>query len=237
MTSILRMTMKLVLIIIVGVILFVTVGLLMLKHDLVSYKNYWEKRALNSAQPGSILYVALGDSAAQGIGASTPEKGYVGLLANRLEEESSQPVHVVNISVSGAKVADVTKNQIPKLKNLPINADTVVTLDIGANDMRNFEPIGFTKSMDELMRGLPPQTVLSDIPYFGGGILKASEPSAVTASAIIRELAQKYNLRMAELHQITTERDKLHGYAADFFHPNNTAYRNWYLAFAEKLFE
>lgn len=229
--------MKVVLIIIVGVILFLTVGLLILKHDLTSYKNYWDKRAISTEQQGSILYVALGDSAAQGIGASQPEKGYVGLLANRLAAETGKTINVVNISLSGAKVVDVTKNQIPKLDKLPITPETIVTLDIGGNDMLRFEAVEFRQNMDNLMSKLPAQTVVADIPYFGGGRARKSQPNAVEASQIIRELAQKYNLEMAELQKTTKERDNLGTYAADLFHPNNRGYRNWYQAYNAVLFE
>ena len=43
--------------------------------------DYW---SVPRGEAGGLLYVALGDSAAQGIGASHPDRGYVGLLADRL---------------------------------------------------------------------------------------------------------------------------------------------------------
>ena len=53
--------------------------LLRLRGDVSAYAKYWKSRP----SEGSFTYVALGDSAAQGLGASRPELGYVGLLADR----------------------------------------------------------------------------------------------------------------------------------------------------------
>src|SRR5690606_20312357 len=90
-----------------------------------------------------LVYVALGDSTAQAIGASKPEYGYVGLVKEYLENKTNKNVAVINISVSGAKLSDVIAEQIPKLKDLP-KAD-VLTIEIGANDVINFNRKKFEK--------------------------------------------------------------------------------------------
>ena len=62
------------------------------------------QRGPSHGEPGDLVYVALGDSAAQGIGASTSDNGYVGLVADRLRERTGNPVLGVNLSRSGATV-------------------------------------------------------------------------------------------------------------------------------------
>lgn len=62
---------------------------------------------------GGLLYVAPGDSAAQGIGASDPQRGYVGLLAKRLRDNAGRPVQIVKLSRSGARIKDVLDTQVP----------------------------------------------------------------------------------------------------------------------------
>ncbi|MEO5743679.1 MAG: hypothetical protein ABIQ53_03685, partial [Terracoccus sp.] len=52
-----------------------------LRGEVARYGRYWAQPRGGNA---GILYVALGDSTAQGIGASRPERGYVGLIAERL---------------------------------------------------------------------------------------------------------------------------------------------------------
>ena len=65
---------------------------------------WWREQA---KVDGDLLYVALGDSTAQGIGASRPVNGYVGILADRIRALSGRTVRTVNLSVSGARVADL----------------------------------------------------------------------------------------------------------------------------------
>src|SRR6187431_2394882 len=77
---------------------------------------YWFERLTNAipinsdwwkaqrAKNGELLYVAIGDSAAQGIGASRPGRSYVGLVAARIRSISSLQLRVVNLGISGATV-------------------------------------------------------------------------------------------------------------------------------------
>ena len=88
------------------------VKLVRIAHSVESYRTYW---AEPQGEPGGLVYVALGDSAAQAIGASRPERGYVGLLAERMREQSGQPVQVINLSSSGATIRDLLEEQLPRL--------------------------------------------------------------------------------------------------------------------------
>lgn len=227
-------------IIIVGLVILILVLVeLMLLQRLSAqrsvYKNYWETRAQAQILPSAITYVALGDSTAQGIGATRPEKGYVGLLVDALAQKNQQPVHIINLSRSGAKMQDVLDRQLPELKKLILSPDTVITLDIGSNNIRGYHAQEFEVSMDQILKQLPPQTVVGDIPYFGGGRGNGGESSASDASVIIANLAKKYNLRLAQLHQATRQGHSIRDFAADCFHPSNRAYQKWFNAFWDVL--
>lgn len=80
-----------------------------------AYATYWEQPR---GEAGGLLYVALGDSAAQGIGASRPERGYVGLIAQRLRDSTGKSVQVVNLSRAGARIGDVLDRQLPAVAAL-----------------------------------------------------------------------------------------------------------------------
>ncbi len=216
---------------IAGLLMVLSMRLLLLKRDVAQYRDYWTKRAQTVNANSAHTYVVLGDSTAQAIGASSPEKGYVGRLAAELEAKTNQPVKVINFSVSGAKVQDVLNQQLPKLLGMSIDDDTIVTLSVGANDMRSFDDETFRAQMEELLSQLPPQTIVADIPYFGGGRYASHEKNAKRASVIIEQLATKYGLRIAPLHLVTQHRDQWRNYAADFFHPSDKGYENWYQAF------
>lgn len=227
---------------IVGLLLLVLVvvegvRLVQLSRQTEDYKKYWQERADGPVAENALTYVALGDSTAQGIGASKPQNGYVGLLAERLQEKSGRPVHVINLSVTGARVADVINGQIPRLQQLDLAEDAVVTLGIGSNNIRSFGAEDFRQNFRELASMLPEQAVIADVPYFGGGRANSGEKSALEASQIIRDVADQYNFPVAPLHEVTKDGDSIRNYAADFFHPSDRAYKLWSDAFWQILSE
>lgn len=224
--------MKLLLILIAVFAASLLIGLLGLYSQIPRYQKYWNKQAAQLATDDALVYVALGDSTAQGVGASSPRSGYVGRVAEALAQKHGRPVHVINLSKSGARLSDCLRDQLPSLKH--IHAD-VVTIEIGANDMGNLDKATFENDMDELMTRLPKQTVISDVPYFGGGRKRSLEPNVLAASLIINNLAAKHGLRVAPLHQVTKERDSVWTMSMDFLHPSNLGYRNWFHAFWQIL--
>ena len=186
------------------------------------YAAYWVQRA---GGDGELLYVALGDSAAQGVGASRPDRGYVGLLAERLAATTGRTVRVVNLSLSGARSGDVLRDQIPRLAEL---RPDVVTLAVGGNDVGRTAAATFRRTMDEVAAALPPGAFVADVPDFLGGPRRAE---ARTFAAIVREVvAARRDLVPVELERGTGGlgwRD----FAPDFFHPDDSGYAAWADAF------
>ncbi|MDQ3610495.1 MAG: SGNH/GDSL hydrolase family protein [Actinomycetota bacterium] len=107
------------------------IKLVRLTRSVMTYGQYW---STSSGTPGGLVYVALGDSAAQGIGASQPERSYVGRLAEKMRERSGCEVLVVNLSMSGATVRDVVDAQLPRLLAMPVRPD-IITVAVGGNDI------------------------------------------------------------------------------------------------------
>ncbi|HTE57688.1 MAG TPA: SGNH/GDSL hydrolase family protein [Verrucomicrobiae bacterium] len=194
------------------------------------YAAHWRQTA-GLPQENQIRYIALGDSTAQAIGASKPTKGYVGLVAGALSQKHKASVHVTNISVSGATVRDALEKQLPQLQYMLTTPATVLTIEIGANDMKNYHQQEFGSQIDQLFSQLPKQTVVSTIPYFGHGRYWRLEKNVRPANAIIEKAAKHYGLRVAPLYDVTKQRDNPLVYAADYFHPSNRGYRNWFDAF------
>ncbi len=133
------------------IVLFV-LSLFELWTQLARYQSYWTRQ--NKSAEGDITYVALGDSTAQAIGASHPSKGYVGIISKQLAEERGTTVKTINLSKSGAKIKDALNTQLPAMEKLGVTDQTVVTIEIGANDIISFDPIEFELQMDELMERL-----------------------------------------------------------------------------------
>ena len=189
------------------------------------YAEAWQQRA---ATTGEITYVALGDSAAQGLGASAPDLGYVGLLASMGQQRSGRVIHVHNLSASGAKVKDVLETQVPVLAG--IRAD-IVTCAVGGNDVRRLNPARFEHDLRLVVDALPAHALVADVPCFYGGAL---EQRARQAAAIARDVIDRAGRVLVELHRATEARtrDEVRGdFAVDMFHPNNRGYTVWAAAF------
>ena len=226
--------------ILLGVVFLLGLLALILGGELYSqvgrYQTYWNRRNQQPANKGELVYVALGDSTAQGIGASKPQNGYVGLIAKELEKRFDQPVRTLNFSKTRAKLSDALERQLPLLEKCNIPGDAIVTVEIGANDMGSFNAAEFEAQMDELMRRLPRQTIISDMPYFGGGRFKHLETNVQQANLIVHRLAKKHNFRTANLHEYTSKDNWLRDYAVDRFHPSNYNYKTaWAPAFLEQI--
>lgn len=213
-----------------GVLIVIVAGIwLILSLQISRYGQYWQKRAQAVSPPGALIYVALGNSAAQGVGASNPANGYVGLLADKLEAKTGRPVQVINLSVSGAKVADVVNDQLPKLAALARPAD-IITLEIGANDIKTFEQTAFRRDFSAVLDRLPTSTFVADIAYFGNGRYRRNESRAARASDIIAELSRGRGTKFVPLHAVTKRAGwRVNG--LDLFHPGNWGHQVWAEAF------
>lgn len=203
------------------------ISLLQIRASLTSYAQYWRQR---SSQNGELTYVALGDSAAQGIGASSPQHGYVSVIADRMALKTGKTIRVVNLSVSGAKLQDVIDKQIPQLKNYQPD---FVTIEAGANDLVSFDAVTFEARFDSLVQLLPAGTVVANMPNFGGRLKRVHEVN--TANQIITKAATRSNLPLADLYAATKSHESPLNYAADFFHPSSRGYKNWANAFWDIL--
>ncbi len=207
-------------------ILFISgaIGLIMLRYNVAAYADYWKGRA---NQPGEFLYIALGDSAAQSLGASKPEYGYVGRIASNIEQATGRKVRVINLSVTGATVEDALREQVPELATYDPD---LVTAEIGANDMRRYTPGQFSVDYERFLQALPPgRSVVSNMPVFGGR--DNTTRHAADASQTIRELTAAYQIPMADLFGELSNRQSPWIYASDLFHPNNRGYVIWHDAF------
>ena len=181
------------------------------------------------AKDGELLYVALGDSAAQGVGASQPSRSYVGLIAQHLRQRTGRSVRVVNLSISGARLREVIALQLAPLRLL---SPDIVTVAVGANDMPTFERDRFTRELAEVFDSLPAGSIVAEMPSF---YLGSSERNVRAANAIVHRLAAEHGFDVAPLHARTRRQGAalyaLNRVSVDFFHPNDRGYRVWASAF------
>ena len=197
---------------------------------LESRRARWRERA---RRQGELLYVALGDSAAQGVGTHRLDASYVGLLATRLRRLTGQSVRVVNLSRYGARVSDVTAEQLPALAELSrVQSPDLVTLTAGSNDVRDFDADAFGDDLERLLSGLPQHTIVGDVPCFHVG---DRELDPLIAARVVDGRTRAHGMTAAPLHRVTEFRrgwGSVPDFSWDQFHPSARGYRVWESAFA-----
>lgn len=209
------------------------------------FRRYWERhlqaelaRLDQIAQVGGempLIYVALGDSAAQGLGARVVQEGYVPRLARALEEMSGREVVLLNLSLSGGTIQSVLGTQLPQLRGLkvagePLRPD-VVSLDIGGNDVLQpwLSQDEFAAYVERLEGELPAGSFVMNIPSFG---VMTADARAEEFSASIDRLESHRVIDIRSISQSLPMATYLFSYhAIDLFHPNSP----WYAVWAQEL--
>ena len=229
----------------------VAVGrLLRLDSQRGDYRRAWEDHALATlahldaqAARGEDLpftIVALGDSSTQGIGASRVEEGYVARLASAIRMTLGREVALLNISVSGGTSETVVLAELPQLTGLDLPGRGVTpdlfVLNIGGNDvmLQDMGVDAFAEHMTTISSALPAGSLIGNIPSFG--VLR-SESRAAEMSGVVDEVATRAGHHVVDLRALSQEfsvAKYTFGYhAADFFHPNSSAYADWAQRFAD----
>ena len=200
-------------------------GVTAMREDCAAFARHWQAhndRLLSLEGP---LWVVLGDSTAQGLGALSPDGGYVGQVLAELRGHTGLPWRVLNLSVSGSLTRDVLGTQLPLV---PAHAD-LVTCGIGVNDILYTSPAKLFADLRALIAAVPDQTVLLDLPLPAGcwGFLgRASMPYVTRINRTIHQAAATRGLPVAEVsaHFLPPWAGK---FASDRFHPSQDGYRDW----------
>jgi lysophospholipase L1-like esterase len=181
------------------------------------FAEAWAQANASALTGSGPLWVALGDSMTQGIGAASIDGGWVGQLRDRYRS-GGIAVRVVNLSVTGARIGDVLRRQVSALRALGVEPDLVTVL-AGANDMvgarrRRAAP----PQMESLLAALPPgRTVVATLP-------RRNRAASAVNAAIDRAAAR------GDVHTADTRGKKLRSLlgsrADDHFHPNERGYRD-----------
>lgn len=216
------------------------------------FRRQWEEHllatveALNDvADRGEelpLIYMALGDSAAQGLGATNFEEGYVPRIAAALRQTSGRDVALLNISLSGGTAASVLGTQIPQLNGMLIGGQPIIpdilTLDIGGNDVgvTDLSIEDFGVRMDRIVAQLPQPAVIANIPTFKP---LRTEKRASALSLQIERAARKYGAGVVRLEELSNTfglwEYMTHYHAPDMFHPNSAWYERWAQLFMDEI--
>ena len=181
-----------------------------------TYRADWERANAIAGSGEGPLWLVLGDSAAQGVGASAYDRGYVGVVLQRLRASTGQPWRVVNLSRSGARTREVVDVQWPAGR--PLGAD-LVTAVVGGNDALRSREAQWTVDAVDLCATLPAGSVVATV---ARGVL---ERKTRRVNDVLRREAAAHGLRVADLWAHTGP--PYQGLYADGFHPNDRGYLQW----------
>lgn len=203
-------------------------GVATIRSRRLAFAEYWHTHNHRSLGETGPLWVALGDSTAQGLGASHPAAGYVGQAYAELRRRTGVSWRVINLSCCGALTHDVLRGQLPHLTDLPAVPD-LLTCGVGVNDILHTPPAKVHAALRALIGVLPDRTVVLDLPmptgmWGAGGRLAA--PYVTRVNQTIHAAARERCLPVAELSTHFTP-PWTGKFAADSFHPCDVGYRDW----------
>jgi len=181
-----------------------------------TYAAQWSasnEQALTGEGP---LWVVLGDSAAQGVGASAYDRGWVGIVRDRLIARDGQPWRVLNLSRSGATTRELLEQQLPDARGVDA---ALITAVVGGNDARRTRKEQWLRDVDDLVAALPPDAVVATT---ARGLF---ERKTRVVNAHLRQHAMQRGMRVADLWQHTGP--PYRGLFFDGLHPNDRGYVQW----------
>lgn len=190
---------------------------------------------LNSKKK-NFVYVSLGDSSVEGIGASHPGRSYTGIIHEHLKlVQKNTSYH--NLGKAGANVHDVIEKQLKSAIELQ---PTLITLSIGTNDLKQHTPLKvFNHDLEFLLKTLKKQTsaeiIINNIPplMYAPAIPKYLRgATGILVSRInqgIKNIAEKTNVLLVDLYKqsLIFVRDYPEAVSKDGFHPSDFGYAIW----------
>ena len=117
-------------------------------------------------------------------------------------------------------------------QQIPLLADEqpdLVTCGAGVNDILFSAPGKLFADLRELLKAVPDNTVLLDLPLltgFWGIVGRISVPYITRMNRVIREVAQQRDLPVAEVSANFTP-PWAGKFSVDNFHPSQDGYRDW----------
>jgi lysophospholipase L1-like esterase len=174
------------------------------------FARAWEEENAVGPAGSEPLWVVLGDSLSQGVGAPSYRRGWVGQADTALRLHG-RAYRVVNLSRSGATTTDVAGRQLAALADLP-GAPALVTLLAGANDLFRLRGRGAVlPQMTAILARLPACSVVALLPQ--------PLPIARRVNAAILVAARSAGFETVDVRP-AARRFRGHR-AADRFHPND----------------
>ena len=194
-------------------------------------------RMLSADRAAPIVYVALGDSTVEGIGATSAAVNYVARIHERLRAVYPQ-ARAVNLGVAGATSADVVAGQLERAVAL---APDLVTLSIGPNDITGRVSVReYERHVDTIFTRLRKQTeavvVVNLLPDLAVTPRFRNDPARDVVGRLSSEFnealarrARDHGVEVVDLYapsraEVMARPELI---ASDGYHPSDLGYARW----------
>lgn len=196
-------------------------GVRQVADQIEPYTRWWNDQNEAALHADGPVMAVVGDSMSLGIGASAPDKGYVGLVRDQLVASDGRPWQMINLGQWGDRIKDGVDRQLPALATIP--RPDLVLVCIGSNDMV------WGASVAKLRGGM--RAIVEAVPEPAHiATLVGTSPRNVIANRALIESA------LAAGHPTVNPWFKWRGnQAVDRFHPNNDGYRHMAGAFCRSI--
>lgn len=177
------------------------------------YAQRWDEANEKARRSRGPLWIALGDSSTQGVGASRWERGWTHTVLARLRHSTGENWRLVNLAMSGGRFADVSDRQIPVLNKM-LPKPQLVTCVVGSNDlMWRRRTSGIFADAREAVELLPKGTLISR--------LNGPGPRPALINEIFEEGSRTMEHQLFNIWNWPSGRGAL---AADRVHPSDIGY-------------
>ena len=190
-----------------------------------------EPRTVTSA--AHRVVIVFGDSIALGAGASTPDKGFAGLLFQRVQQQASD-ARFTDFAVAGSVANDVLRKQLPFAAH---QHPTDVWLCVGTNDVRHGTPTAaFASTERKLLDSIAKRWPAARIVVFGipdltrspllSGVKKLRYSKALLADDDAeRRVARADRANFVDVLSISDQSSDVAGFfATDGIHPDDAGH-------------
>ena len=194
-------------------------------------------RRLPADPSADVIYVALGDSTVEGVGASSPGHNYVSRLGARLQQRYPR-LRMANLGVGGATSRDVLVGQLGDAIALRPH---LVTLSVGPNDITGRVPVEtYARNLEAIFARLAAETeavivvnLLPDLAVTPRFRSRESAPIVGRLSAdfnaVVARTAKRHGALVVDLYRASRKEVPRHPelLSADGYHPSDLGYARW----------
>lgn len=200
-------------------------GVRRITKQIAPYTQWWSAQNQQALAAEGPLWIVLGDSTSIGIGASGPDRGYVGRVRSALRA-TDPDWRVINLAMSGARVDDGLERQLPLLVDLVGQATEppLVSMCLGSNDVFWERSGDLRERLKRLVGLLPPGSHVASV--------AGTSDRAKLANRALRGAARDLDLPTLNPWNEPGPGERL---AEDRFHPNDLGYHYLSQAFARSF--